>query len=331
MSATAAPAATAPSAPVAAPVPAAEAPAAAPSVKASAKQSRQLAIKEAIAAMAPDEAPDTEAPAPAMAKAPEAKIEAAPVAPKEAEPTTGKAKAWADVLAEQRRVREEREKIKAERTELASQVEAAKLLKDDPVAFATKYGGTDFGKKWVQKTISDGKPTAEEAIEIARAAKKELDDYRQQNEAREKEADGRRRLSDYVGSHVKHIAEDKESSLLKGWYEDAEIPVVVESMAEKHYTATHDVLTPPDLSGRVVKELKMRLERLSKTEAGQQYLRQLLGDPASSSGQQKTKAPATAPKTLSQDLTAHASGQPPKGRKDRKSLLEDAMRLIPQE
>jgi hypothetical protein len=57
-----------------------------------------------------------------------------------------------------------------------------------------------------------------------------------------------------------------------------------------------------------------------------------LGDPPSLSGQQqKPKAPAIAPKTLSQDLTASPSGQPPTGRKDRKSLLQDAMKLIPQE
>ena len=302
------------------------------------KPNRAAQIREAIRATeaaSPGEPADDDekpaAPAAAAAPKPEEKPAETPAqpSPEDATPQAGKAKAWADVMAEQHRVREAARALKEREAKVKEAEEAARLLREDPVAYAAKFGGADFGKKFVTKTINDGKATPEEALEEARAARAELAEYKKREEEAKQQAEQRRQLDEYVGGHVRHMKDDKEAALLRGWYEEGELPRVIESIAQRHYAETQEVLTPPQLSGTVTRELKTRLERISKTEAGRQYLRELLkDDPTSSAGQPKPRAPATAPKTLSQDLNA-ASAAPDLGRlrspKDKRAIIQEAI------
>lgn len=244
----------------------------------------------------------------------------------------GKAKAWADVMERENKARQAREAVKREREEFAKERalfeterkdarEAAELLAKDPVAYAAKFGGKDFGKRLVDHTLDEKARTVEQ--QAAKLA--EIDSKLERLTKQEQDRASQASVSAYLGEHRTHWKTDKESAVLGAWYSEDEIDSVVQSIAERHASATNEVLTPQKLAGNLRHELKVRLERLAKTEAGQEFLRQFVGPPPASA---KTRPPAEAPKTLSKDLTTQ--GTPPGDGRLRKLNDKDRSDLIRQ-
>ncbi len=318
--------------PVATPAVVSDAPAEAP--KAPRAGSRKDMIKAAVMAMPPGAMDDDDAP-PAPVEAPAVEtppaVEAAPP-PVETppEPQKGKAQAWADVMERERKIADERRQVKLERESLKEEREARELMKTNPLEWVKKYGGPDFGKRFVAHTINDGKAPPEEHIE---ALKGEVAQMREQLAAKDQQA----RIDEYIGEHKAHWrADNDDAKLLSGWYDDSEVAQVVHQTANTFAQQTGRALTPAELTGTVSGELRHRLERLSKSDAGQQYLRSLLkAEPTPPTPvPTKQRAPAMAPKTLSQDLNAQGS-TPDLGRlrprSERQKILVEALSKMPQE
>jgi hypothetical protein len=239
----------------------------------------------------------------------------------------GKAKAWEGVLAREKAQQKEREKLKAEREAFKKEQDEhnrnVSLAKSDPVEFAQKFGGPDFAKRWVEK--ASGKENYDDKVEAAIAPLKEEITVLQAERMNGY-------LQNYIDSNVNHWKSDAEQGpLLRGWYADEEIPLVVQDSAHRHLQQTGDMLTPSDLSGRISHELRFRLERFSKTDAGRKYLQALIGDVAPEAKPRTQQAPpvaASAPKTLSNDLNAQGNtpGNKAKTHKDRILAGLQAMR-----
>lgn len=283
-----------------------------PAVK---RASRIAQVREVVAKRAA-EAPPVEKPAaePAPANVDKEKPETKPEpaqddAPK---PEASKAKAWADVMERENKARQARDAVKREREQFAQEraqfeaerkaaQEASELLAKDPVAYAAKFGGRDFGKKLVDYTLDEKSRTVDQ--QAAKLA--ELESKFEQLTKAGQEREVQSRINSYLGEHRAHWKNDRDSAVLNSWYDDSEVEQVVRTIAERHATATQEVLTPAKLASNLKGELRLRLERLAKTEAGQEFLKQFIGTPAPA----KTRPPAEAPKTLSKDLTTQ--GAPP--------------------
>lgn len=223
-----------------------------------------------------------------------------------------KAKAWEDLIARERKLTAERkaakdeaEATKRDREELdrlrAEAQERDTLFKTDPIAWIKKYGGADFADKWVAaaqgKTVPaiDPEEIATSAVERAKA------EILREIDGRE----ARTRVDRYLDQHVAHWRADESAALLRGWYGDDEVRQVIEANADAAYRAEQKLLTESDLVGRLTDELRTRLERLSKSEAGRAMLRELLGEAASAPTPKPTAA--AAPVTLSNDLATHGA------------------------
>jgi hypothetical protein len=286
------------------------------------RASRLAQVREVVAKRIASEAP----PSPAANKEPQLETKSEPAndnkeAPPAKEPkepetpaeTASKAKAWADVMAREQRAREERDAAKREREQIAREreqfnaerkaaAEAAELLAKDPVAYAAKFGGKDFGKRLVDHSLNEKAREAEQQKSEIAEVKARLEKFEEEKRNHEIQ----QKLEGYIGEHKTYWKTDKEASVLNSWYSEEEVGQVVQSIAERHATATREVLTPEKLARSLTYELKQRLERLAKTEQGLELLRQYSGtQPAPA----KARPSAEAPKTLSKDLTTQ--GTPP--------------------
>jgi len=293
-------------------------------------QVREVMGRRPAEATATPASTPTEAPAPDAPAAPADKPDATPSEKPETSNDTGKAKAWADVMAREERARRERDAAKREREQLLreraafdaerkAQQEAAELLAKDPVAYAAKYGGTDFGKKLVDYTLDEkARFVDQQAAKLA-----ELDQKFEQLTRAQQQREVQAQVDHYLAEHRAHWKADKDAAVLASWYDEQEIDTVVRGIANRHAEATSEVLTPKQLASNLTRELKSRLERLAQSEAGREFLKQFV--PAAPLPA-KPRPPAEAPKTLSRDLTIQ--GTPPDDGRLRKLSEKDRRRMI---
>jgi hypothetical protein len=329
-----------PVAPTSTPTSATEEPQGTPPTPPALKRNSRLAqIKAVVAQHKAEDAAEAAKTQPAAEPSAES-AKTAPAAPRdepvpevEAKKTeAGKAKAWADVMAREDKARRERESAKRERDEVArerqalaaeraAQQEAADLLAKDPVAYAAKYGGKDFGKRLVSYTLDEKARTADEQASKLAEIDRKLSQLTQAQQQRENE----RQVAEYLGQHREHWKTDKDAQILSQWYDEGETDRVVRTIAEQHAISTKEILTPSQLASNLTGELKHRLERLAKTPEGQAFLRQFLPADAGAPAPARPRPPADAPKTLSRDL--NTQGAPPETGL-RKNTDKDRARLI---
>lgn len=280
---------------------------------------RKTSSREAIAAglramgALPDEAPgdDDDRPAPPAAELPAPPVDAAPPATPP-EPPAPPPVSWNDVMERDHQTREKARELAERERALAPLIESQKLLQENPAAWAAKFGGQDFASRFVAYVQNDGKTPPDERVS---GVEKRVDDLLKQLQERDEQA----REDQHIATHMQYFGADDNASLVRGWYSAEEYNGVARGLSRQIRAQTQKELTPPEAVGKLVGELKQRLERLSKTPAGQQYLRSLLGSEPKPKPAQPPVKPATTssgPKSLSSDLAAQ--GNPPPGPRLRK-------------
>lgn len=265
------------------------------------------------------------APAPAATPKPPAEVTSSTPAPPPAKSPDGPS--WNEIMERDYATREKAREIADKERMLKPQLEALDLLQKDPIAWIAKHGGENFGSRYVAYVQNGGKPPPEERVasleERHEKLLRELEDERNTN-----------REDSFLSTHLSHFSSGEEAALLRGWYEPQEYRGFVQNVSRNVKAQSGKELTPTEATGTFVGELKMRLERLSKTSEGRQYLQSLIGV----RDEPKTPPPATpkpptskGPRTLTSDIGAQ--GNPPpetrlRRRSERSAVIQDALKHV---
>lgn len=260
-------------------------------------ETRDEIIRAAIAATdneAPAEPKPAEAPAPAE---PAPKPAEAPAADPVKE-----ASAYAERLAADRKLRERERLLRDREAKIAAAEEAQRLLQENPVEFAKKFGGEQFGKRYVAGVVNDGKP---DPIEHTKKLEEKIE--RLEASLQQREVD--KGVNEWRTEARAHASANDKLSL-RGFYTDDELEQAASEYAGRHWASQIDepesriLLKPDETLGKMNAELVDRLTRLSKTPAGQQLLRSLVQAPQPAPPEQRPASAAAAPKTLTSSMDA---------------------------
>lgn len=287
-----------------------------------AQPEQELAPEPATQAVdVPDAAPEARAKE-EVADDSEQRQDAAPVE----QEAVDRSKYWKDRMVElqEKRTRsDESKRLKALEDEAKANIEAKKLLDEDPAKYAIEYGGPDFADKWV-KYSTEGKP--DEDPRLAKVA--ELEEKQDRIEQMYRQA----MLNEYIDNGYSEVRSLEHSDVIEEWFGGKDgVRQAISSTAEEWLRQTNETLTPQEIADKLFTDITESVTRLSKSEAVKQFLLKELGI----DGQEPPKpdpvasAEATAPKTLTRDLNTRGvqstemSLLPPSERKD---LIEQALR-----
>ena len=297
--------------------PAPQQPATPPPAAPATRPSREEIVKAAIASATAAQETPPEA-TPALPPTTEPKQETKPDAP----PAESRSRAW---LEKMRADRERRDATKAakEASQRAKEAdEAMALLRSDPVQFAKRFGGEDFGNRYVRGLVKGDEIKVEEEIAALKGQLAERDE-------RERRAENERRFQQAVGEYRGNLRADMTSRAdamkMRGFYTDEEIENIAVTKVLSHAQATGEDLTHSDVLDSLAGEFVERITNFSKTEAGKQFLRTLIG--AQQPAQAAPKAPVsqtTAPKTLSSEFDSTPG--PTTRRMSRDEIIAQAIR-----
>lgn len=197
--------------------------------------------------------------------------------PKKAEEDPRFASRFAALAREEKRIRKERDALKAQEAELSTFKAAIDKLKTDPLA-ALKELGVDYDEL-TRRVLSGGKPDASDEVKMLREKLEALERERQEQADREQQAQiqatfaaAKRELAD--------LSRDATKYPLTSKWEPAEVAERAFAIIEQHFYETGKPLTYD--------------EALSQIEARLvEHRRRLVGDEP-----QQPKPPAAPPKAI---------------------------------
>lgn len=252
-----------------------------------------------------------------------------------------------ELLEQSRQQRLQAREIGEREKRVQEMEQAQELLKSDPIAWVEKYGGQDFGDRFVSAHLrrlnggGDGaqQPGESDSEYAKRIAK--LEERLERQEMRDRTQAEQKAENDFVTENLRVWDREDEGRVVAAWFEDHERSQeivngarrVFEQRKAAGYSDAESILNPEQLLGMFHKDLRSRIERLAASDAGRNFLHGILGikprrnprDEPKVGEQPNQQTPATETATLHMAAQGNAD-QPRVGRpSENRDLLAAAL------